>query len=181
MRATLTADRTPDPASYIQWMQPFAAFSEYTLPPQLPTNTRPPAIVACAYDCRSPGNPNAHLSFRRDTSAAAMPAPAASWNLVLFVFCPHPVQRGPALGLNASFALHIAAAGGVVTSGFESDLPVRNSAIARRSAAVRLLAIVTIEPLSIAASTRSAGRLRNTSRLGARLAPVSWHCAHVRL
>ncbi len=51
---------------------------------------------------------------------------------------------------------------------FESDLPVRNSAMARRSAAVRSVAIVIIEPVSIAASTRSAGIDRNASRAGAR-------------
>src|SRR5688572_32325116 len=55
-----------------------------------------------------------------------------------------------------------------------------NSAIARRSAAVRLLAIVTIEPVSIDASTRSAGIARNASRFGARFTDVAWHDAQFR-
>src|SRR5688572_24009442 len=182
-RPTLIAERTPWPASKNQWTQPVAALSEYTLPPQLPTNTRPPAIVDCAYDCRSPGNANAHFSFSLGTSVAVRPAAAPSWNRVLLVFCPHPVHRGPALGLNASVApvlsafaeasadrrssppasggwsdrpaVHIAAAAGVVTRGLPTGLPVRNSAIARRSAAVRLFAMVIIDPVSMAASTRS--------------------------
>src|SRR5919108_5373560 len=112
---------------------------------------RPPAIVDCAYDCKSPGKANAHFNFSLGTSVAVSPADAPSWNRALLVFCPHPVQRGPALGLKVDDAVHIAAGGGVVTSGFASDLPVRNSAMARRSAAVRLLAIVIIDPVSIAA------------------------------
>src|SRR6185503_12473331 len=177
-RPTLIAERTPWPASKNQWMQPVAALSEYTLPPQLPTNTRPPAIVDCAYDCRSPGNANAHFSFRLGTSLAVRPAAAPSWNRVLPVFCPQPVQRGPALGLNASVGpdrpgVHIAAAGGVVTSGLPMGLPVRNSAIARRSAAVRLFAMVIIDPLSMAASTRSAGSALKASRFGDLFVPLS--------
>jgi hypothetical protein len=107
---------------------------------------------------------------------------------VLLVFCPHPVQRGPAFGLNVSVgpvlsdrpdvadrpdAVHIAAGSGVVTSGLLRDLPVRNSAIARRSAAVRLLAMVIIDPVSMAESTRSAASALNESRLGARFVPLS--------
>ena len=88
---------------------------------------------------------------------------------------------GPLDGLKLDEALHMAVAGGVVTSGLESDLPVRNSAMARRSAAVRLLAIVIIEPVSIADSTRSAAIVLKASRLGARFAPVSWHIAQLRL
>ena len=68
---------------------------------------------------------------------------------------------------------HIAAGAGVSATGFDSDLPVRNSARALRSSADRPLAIVIIEPVSIAARTRSAGIERNASRAGARLAPVS--------
>src|SRR6185436_15939445 len=182
-RPTLIAERTPWPASKNQWMQPVAALSEYTLPPQLPTNTRPPAIVDCAYDCRSPGNANAHFSFSLGTSVAVRPAAAPSWNRVLLVFCPQPVHRGPALGLNASVgpglsdrpapAVHIAAAGGVVTRGLPIGLPVRNSAIARRSAAVRLFAMVIIDPVSMAASTRSAGSALKASRFGALFVPLS--------
>ena len=100
---------------------------------------------------------------------------------MLLVFWPQPVQRGPAFGLKFAEAVHIAAAGGVVTSGLPMDLPVRNSAIARRSAAVRLLAMVIIDPVSMAASTRSALSDLKESRFGARFVPLSWHCAQVRL
>src|SRR5262245_51583468 len=124
-------------------MQPVAASREYTVPPQLPTKTRPPAMLACEYDCRSPGNAKAHFSFSRGISAAVSPAGAASWNRVLLVFCPHPVHRGPEPASNAGRAPeHIAAAAGAMTTGIDSDLPVRNSAMAWRSAAVRPLAIV---------------------------------------
>src|SRR5262245_14705647 len=134
---------------------------------------RPPAMLACEYDCRSPGNAKAHFSFSRGMSAAVSPAEEASWKRVLPEFCPHPVHRGPVLGLKGCVAVHIAAGAGVVTTGFDSDLPVRNSAIARRSAAVRPFAIVIIDPVSMADITRSAGIARNASRAGARLAPVS--------
>jgi hypothetical protein len=67
----------------------------------------------------------------------------------------------------------MAAAVGLVTSGSDSDLPVRNSAMARRSAADRLLAIVIMEPVSMDASTRSAGMALNASRVGARFSPLS--------
>src|SRR5207249_2544049 len=73
-RAMLIAERTADPASKNQCTQPVAALSEYTFPPALPTNTRPPAVVACALACRSPGNPNAHFSLSRGRSAAVTPA-----------------------------------------------------------------------------------------------------------
>ena len=107
-------------------------------------------------------------------SAAVSPADDASWKRVLLVFCPHPVHRGPALELkDCEEPVHIAAGAGVVTTGFDSDLPVRNSAMARRSAAVLPVAIVIIEPVSIAAITRSAGMAGKASRAGARLAPVS--------
>jgi hypothetical protein len=43
----------------------------------------------------------------------------------------------------------------VVESAVANVLPVRNSAMARRSGALRPLAIVTIEPDSMAESTRS--------------------------
>ena len=70
---------------------------------------------------------------------------------------------------------------GVVESAVAKVLPVTNSAMARRSAALRPLAIVTIEPVSMADSTRSGGMARNCSRLGARPTPASWHCAQARL
>jgi hypothetical protein len=35
---------------------------------------RPPTMVLCEYDCRSPGNANAHFTFSFGTSAAVRPA-----------------------------------------------------------------------------------------------------------
>ena len=74
----------------------------------------------------------------------------------------------------------MAAAEGDVFSAVPNRLPVRYSAIARRSAAVRLFAIVTIAPVSMAARTRSGVMERNASRCGARLMPASWHCEQFR-
>src|SRR6185436_339659 len=108
-------------------MQPVAALSEYTVPLQLPTKMRPPTMLACEYDCRSPGNAKAHFSLSRGMSAAVSPADDASWKRVLLEFYPHPVHRGPVLELKDCVPVHIAAAAGVVTTGFDSDFPVRNS------------------------------------------------------
>src|SRR5688572_21566108 len=127
----------------------------------------------------SPGKANAHLTFRRATSRAAIPG--FSWNRVFEVFRPQPVHCGPLDRLKAAGApWHIAFCAGVETNGVASDLRVRNSAIARRSPAVRLFAIVIMLPVSIEASTRSAGIALNASRFGARLTPVSWQLAQLR-
>jgi hypothetical protein len=67
-----------------------------------------------------------------------------------------------------------------VSSASSNDLPVTNSAIARRSAAERPAAIEIIAPLSIAASTRAGTMLLSVSRSGARAAPLSWHDAQCR-
>src|SRR5438876_11535289 len=123
-------------------MQPLAALSEYTPPPGLPTKTRPPTIVACAFDCKSPGKPNAHFSFSFGMSAAVRPALRESVNRVLDVLAPpQPFHAGPADGLNFAFAAagfaaeHMAFGNGVISSVLRSVLPVMASAIARRSAA----------------------------------------------
>ena len=178
-RATLMAARIAAPVSKNQWTQPVAALSEYTMPPALPTNTRPPAIVDCAFDCRSLGKPNAHLSFRRGTSAAVRPAIAASWKRVLLVVTPHPFHRGPVEGSNVPLSVHIARGGGDMFGALANVLPVTNSEMARRSARERPAAIATIGPNSSARSTRSGVMLRSTSRLGARSRPPSWHWAQL--
>ena len=96
------------------------------------------------------------------------------------VFTPQPFQRGPASGFanSPAVARHIACAEGVVMSGCEKDLPVTNSAIARRSTPVRPDAIESIAPCSSAASTRSGVIARSASRAGARSVPASWQDAH---
>src|SRR5688572_33191546 len=129
----------------------------------------------------SPGNANAHLSFNRGTSAAVSPAARASWKRVLAVFTPQPFHRGPADASKAAALRHIAAAAGVVTNGVESDLPETNSAIARRSGAVRLVTIEIMVPVSMVASTRSAGIVRIASSCGARFTPASWQVEQWRL
>src|SRR5215831_11110845 len=126
-------------------MQPLSALSEYTTPPGLPTNTRRPTIVACAFDWRSPGKPNAHFNFSFGTSAAVSPALFASWNLVFAVLAPpQPFHVGPALmskGVALRFASHMAFGNGAISSVFRSFFPVTASAMARRSAALRDVAI----------------------------------------
>src|ERR1041384_6020538 len=98
-------------------MQPLSALSEYTPPPGLPTKTRPPTIVACAFDCRSPGNPNAHFNFNFGMSAAVSPALFASWKRVFAVLAPpQPFHVGPLPTPNAAafaFAVHMALGRGV--------------------------------------------------------------------
>src|SRR6185369_15156861 len=140
---------------------------------------RPPVMVVCEYDCRSPGNANAHFTLSFGTSAAVRPA--VFWKRVFDVLPPQPLHAGPLPGVNAALrGVHIARGDGVVERAVAKVLPVRNSAMARRSTALRPLAIVTIDPLSIAESTRSGSMARNCSRLGARPTPLSWHCAHER-
>src|SRR5581483_1915241 len=70
----LIAPRTPRSALKYQRMQPVAASSAYTVPAGLPTNTRPFATDACAFESSEAGNPNAHFTFSRGTSAALIPA-----------------------------------------------------------------------------------------------------------
>src|SRR5438105_665094 len=120
-------------------------------------------MVACALDCRSPGKPNAHFNLSLGTSAAATPALRASVKRVLDVFVPpQPFHAGPDERLNFALATpgfdveHIAFGRGVTSSVFRSFLPVTASPMARRSAALRPVAIATIGPVSMAASTRSA-------------------------
>src|SRR5215831_8148621 len=99
-------------------MQPLSALNAYTTPPGLPTKTRPPTIVACAFDCRSPGNPNAHFNFSFGTSAAVRPALFASVNRVFGVLAPpQPFHVAPADALNAfarSAGAHIALGNGTL-------------------------------------------------------------------
>src|SRR5438132_1505400 len=167
-------------------MQPLVAFSEYTPPPGLPTNTRPPTMVACAFDCRSPGKPNAHFSFSLGMSAGARPALRESVNRVFDVLAPpQPFHAGPEDALNfadadAGFAAeHMAFGSGVISSVLRSCLPVTASAIARRSAALRPVIIEIIGPVSRAARTRSADIARSVSMSGARFTPPMWHCAQI--
>src|SRR4249920_1509673 len=121
-------------------MQPVAALIEYTPPPGLPTNTRPPKIEACAFDCRSPGKPNAHFSLSFGTSGGVRPAALALWKRVFEVLTPpQPLHEGPFAGLNAAPAVgpaHMAFGNGAMSRVLRSFLPVAASAIARRSAAL---------------------------------------------
>src|SRR6266542_2028939 len=140
-----TAVRTARSASKNQWMHPVAAFSAYTTPAALPTKTRPPTMTGCAYALWSPGNPNAHFTFRRPISLALNPAAAVFCRRVFELFAPHPFQAGSVAGLKFAGAVaHIACAVGLRLSGCENALPVTNSATARRSPAPMRLAIVTI-------------------------------------
>ena len=78
----------------------------------------------------TPGNAKAHLTLRRGTSAALIPA--SLWNRVLWGFHPIPSTWTHLAGTRSAW--HIAFAGGVVTSGCPMGLPLMNSAMARRSA-----------------------------------------------
>src|SRR5215813_13386239 len=140
-------------------------------------------MVACAFDWRSPGKPNAHFNFNFGTSAAVRPALFASAKRVFDVFAPpqpfHVVTVG-SNGFDFSDDGHIARGSGVISRELRSFLPVSASAMARRSAALRPVTIDIIGPVSIAARTRSADIARSASISGAPLTPPMWHCVHVR-
>src|SRR4030095_16293351 len=124
----------------------------------------------------SPGNPKAHFTLSRPTSAAVNPAIEAVCSRVFEALAPQLSQRGPDRGLNpAEDEPHIASGFGVVLKACETGFPVTNSARARRSGAARRTAMVIIGPDSMAASTRSGIISRNASRLGARSSPASCH------
>src|SRR5262245_3218443 len=122
----------------------------------------------------SPGNPNAHFTLRRPTSAAVNPAIAADCRRVFDALAPQLSQRGPDLGLKpVEDEPHIASRFGVVLKPCEKGFPVTNSATARRSGAASRTAMVIIGPDSMAARTRSGIISRKASRLGARSSPAS--------
>src|SRR5437868_14964193 len=111
-------------------------------------------IVACAFDWRSPGKPNAHFSLSFGTSAAVRPALFASAKRVLDVLAPprpFHVVAFASNGFDFSDGGHIALGSGVISSELRSFFPVRASAIARRSAALRPVTMEIIGPVSIAA------------------------------
>src|SRR6185436_5209664 len=104
-------------------------------------------IVACAFDCRSPGKPKAHFNFSFGTSAALMPAVRASANRVLEVLVPPQPFHVVLLGSNAfdfSDGGHMALGSGVISSELRSVLPVMASAMARRSTPLRPVTIEII-------------------------------------
>jgi hypothetical protein len=73
------------------------------------------------------------------------------------LFTPQPFQSGPENRLTKSPSLtgHIDCGEGVVTRARPKGFPVTNSAMARRSTAVRALVMEIIAPVSSAARTRS--------------------------
>src|SRR4029453_790667 len=124
----------------------------------------------------SPGNPKAHFTLSRPTSAADNPAIDAVCRRVFEALAPQLSQRGPDRGLNPEEdEPHIASGFGVVLNACEKGFPVTNSATARRSGAARRTAMGIIGPDSMAASTRSGTISRKPSRLGARSSPASRH------
>ena len=141
----------------------------------LPKNSRPPASVMPAHDWTSPGRPNAHFSFSRGTSAAERPAPGAAWKRVFEAFWPKPFHAGPA-GVIVNVPrpeVHIALAAGASENGVPKLRPLANSAIARRSCAVRSCVIATMGPASSASRIRCGLMARSASREGARSTAVS--------
>src|SRR6058998_733141 len=71
-------------------MHPVLASSAKTSPSASPTYRRPPTTTGCVPPVVAPGNPKAHFSFRRGTSAALKPAALAAWNRVLVIVTPQP-------------------------------------------------------------------------------------------
>ena len=92
---------------------------------------------------------------------------------------PQPFQVGPdaesekVLGLLAHMAFGEAA----TSMGSANDLPVKNSAIARRCGCEKRTAIEIMGPVSIAAKTPAGLICLKASRLGARSRPPSWQDA----
>ena len=183
MRAMVTAARTAASALNTQCTQPVAALSAYTAPLCVPTNTRPPTIVGCASALSSPGKPNAHLSFRRGTSAAV--SPGHSPLLIPRVRGVHapavPARTGERIGEFARRARHIACGGRRRAERLREGLPGHELRDRPALDAGPAAAIESIAPLSSAVSTRSGVIACSASRVGARPCPVSWHEAQICL
>src|SRR6185295_1275673 len=102
-------------------------------PLSLPTNTLPETTVGCELVVSPVGNPNAHFSLRRGTSAAVRRAAAAVWKRVLLLSLPHPFQPARAAGsVMAGFCAHWL---GIFFASPAAELPMgrpdRNAAMRR--------------------------------------------------
>src|SRR6185369_15577813 len=92
---------------------------------------------------------------------------------------PQPFQAGPDAGSEKVLGLfaHMAFGEAATSMGSAKDLPVKNSAIARRCGCVERTAIEIMGPVSMAAKTPAGLICLKASRLGARSRPPSWQDA----
>src|ERR1700679_3821025 len=91
----LMAVRTGPSALKLQYMHPVAASSEYTSPPALPTNNRPPTTAGWENAIGSLGNAKAHFSLSLGTSPASRPC--FFWKCELVGSEPQPDQSPSAI------------------------------------------------------------------------------------
>src|SRR5882757_4058034 len=102
-------------------------------PLSLPTKTLPDTTVGCELVVSPVGNPKAHFTLRRGTSAAVSRAAAAGWKRVLLLSLPQPFHPALAAGsVIAGFCAHLL---GMFFASPAAELPIgrpeRNSAIRR--------------------------------------------------
>ena len=129
-RATLMAARIAAPVSKNQWTQPVAALSEYTMPPALPTNTRPPAIVDCAFDCRSLGKSERPFELQARHVGGREPGHRGVLEARVVRRDAPAVPPRTRRRIERAFArVHIARCGGVMVGALANVLPVTNSEI----------------------------------------------------
>ena len=130
---------------------------------------RPPVTVGWAEGELALGNPNAHFSVRRGTSAAARPASSADWNREFPRSLPHPFHIGPCSGLPIGVLGQRFVSVTTSVEGAEArDRPARNSASTCRWSVLSGSALTAIEPVVIASRITSGVRCRRASRSGAR-------------
>src|SRR5262245_3824995 len=172
------AVRTPAEVLPEQYKQPFSASSAYTRARRVPTKIRPPTTVGWETMVLG-GKPKAHLTLSLGTWSAVSPASSADWKRALARPAPQPFHCGPLLGSKSpGLCSHRPARVSFPSCPCSSFLPVTNSAMARRSSAVRLKPTNFIAPSSSASSTSCGPMSRRASNCGARTArPLLWHWA----
>src|SRR5215831_5983219 len=117
-------------------MQPVFGLSAKTSPLSLDTKSRPPTTTGCARAAMTPGNPNAHFSFRRGTSGAVMPPLSAGTYRVLVTVPPQPFQFVPLVGSDIAGAAVVQRAASGIGVGDPTARPASSSATAFLSASL---------------------------------------------
>src|SRR6266436_9559768 len=106
---------------------------------------RPPATTGCVPPELAPGSPNAHFSFRRETSRALIAAASPGWKRALVSPAPQPFQLGPvSAARNGAGVVPQNADAGTIAGALASVLPERYSARTYRCARLRSAACAFI-------------------------------------
>src|SRR5215469_8487079 len=138
---------------------------------------RPPTMVGWAQVRLTPAKAKAHFSLSLGTWGAGSPAMAEGWKRCCVRPAPHPFQYGLAKGSVQEAPVVGQAAGLACVSAAMGAAPVRNSATAEISAALRPKFIFDMLPLTSAVRMFSGAICLRAARLGARSTPWSWQRA----